>query len=319
MLTSLDFFYPLHDDPFTQGQITICNVLSDIYASGVTNIDHFLVVLGLSTEMSQEQREKAMLGIMKGMENKLNEADTVIAGGQTVFNPWVMTGGSVTGFHDSKSGFDLFTNRDCQPGDVLVLTKPLGSQMVINFAQYLRKSNESKLKNISDCGWINKIEGIRNHLNFFDEDFIKSFSAIGFDYMKDLNLYASLCMQNQMRKKEVKACTDVTGFGLRGHAENLVKIQNMEVDFVFDKIVTLDKLDLVDQIKNNHVRDFGLMEGYMPESSGGLLMIMSQESSQAFLKEFETDYERKAWVVGRVVEGQRKVIWNKQNLHVEYG
>ena len=140
LIASLDFFYPLHDDPFTQGQITVCNVLSDIYASGVTNIDHFLVVLGLSTQMSESQREEAAVGIMQGMEDKLTEAGTIIAGGQTVFNPWVMTGGSVTGIHNVSTGFDLFSNSECQPGDVMVLTKPLGSQMAINFAQYLRSS-----------------------------------------------------------------------------------------------------------------------------------------------------------------------------------
>lgn len=141
MLTSLDFFYPLHDDPYTQGQITVCNVLSDVYASGVIDIDHFLVVLSLSNKMDREQRQEVATQIMKGMEDKLDEAGTVVGGGQTVFNPWVTTGGSVTAFFDSeKEGFELFNNREAVPGDVLVLTKPLGTQMVINFAQYLRKS-----------------------------------------------------------------------------------------------------------------------------------------------------------------------------------
>lgn len=141
LLTSLDFFYPLHDDPYKQGQITVCNVLSDVYASGVTDIDHFLVVLSLSTEMSRAQREAVAVDIMRGMEDKLEEAGTVIGGGQTVFNPWVTTGGSVTAFFDSqREGFELFSNRDAVPGDVLVLTKPLGTQLAINFAQYLRKS-----------------------------------------------------------------------------------------------------------------------------------------------------------------------------------
>ena len=255
MVSSIDYFYPLHDDPFKQGQITVCNVVSDIYSMGVTNIDHFLVVLGISTEMTEAERKETAVGIMAGMEDKLTEADSIIAGGQTVFNPWVTTGGSVTGFHDSaEAGFELFSNRDCEPGDVLVLTKPVGSQLAINYAQYLRKSQKygegKSLNPLLDCVPTRRIDAVNKRLPFFTPEYIEQMSDHLFEYMGDLNLYASLAMQTQMRGNKVKACTDVTGFGLKGHAENLVALQTRSVDFVFDKFVTFDGLAQVDQIRS---------------------------------------------------------------------
>lgn len=136
--------------------------------------------------------------------------------------------------------------------------------------------------------------------------------------MSDLNLYASQCMRQQMKEGRVRACTDVTGFGLKGHAENLAKIQHRQVDFVIDKLVTLDRLDLVDAVKDPRARDFGLMHGYTPESSGGLLMVMSSEGAQEFLSSFKEHFGRQAWIVGRVVEGTKQVRFNPQGLSVEY-
>lgn len=322
MLTSLDFFYPLHDNPFTQGQITVCNVLSDVYASGVINIDHFLVVLSLSTEMSRSQREKVAVGIMKGMESKLEEAGTVIGGGQTVFNPWVTTGGSVTAFFDEQQeGFELFSNREAVPGDVLVLTKPLGTQMVINFSGYLRKSGKyNSLKKGEDFECINsqRIDAIRDSFSFFNEDFIRKFTERGYESMADLNLYASQCMRNQMKLGRVRACTDVTGFGIKGHAENLARIQSRKVNFILDKFVTFENLDKVDSVKDSRARDFKLMEGYTPESSGGLLIVMSAQGASDFVSDFKEKFNRDAWVIGRVVEGDRNVVFNENGLEVEY-
>lgn len=136
--------------------------------------------------------------------------------------------------------------------------------------------------------------------------------------MSDLNLYASQCMRQQMRAGRVRACTDVTGFGLKGHAENLAKIQHRGVDFVIDRLVTLDRLDLVDAVKDPRARDFGLMRGYTPESSGGLLIVMSSEGAAEFMSSFEEQFGRRAWLVGRVVEGSRQVRFNPDGVSVEY-
>jgi selenide,water dikinase len=310
MLTSLDFFYPLHDDPFTQGQITVCNVLSDIYASGVTNIDHFLVVLGISTSMNKYQRETAAVAIMSGMENKLSEANTIIAGGQTVMNPWVMTGGSVTAFaSEEEDQFKLFNNRDCQPGDLIVLTKPLGTQMIINYSQYQRKASENE-------SFKKKLSVIKDSFSFFNDEYIQSTCQKGFNSMADLNLYASYSMQTQMRKGKVRACTDVTGFGFKGHAENLLAIQNNLVDFKINKYVTYEGFVEVDSVKANPARDFKLMGGYTPESSGGLLIVMERDSAFEYLEEFKEKYGREAWIVGEVIAGNKKMIWDTDNMDI---
>jgi len=125
-------------------------------------------------------------------------------------------------------------------------------------------------------------------------------------------------MRQQMKHGRVRACTDVTGFGIKGHAENLVKIQNQNVDFVIDKCVTLEGLDLVDAIKDPRTRDFKLMEGYTPESSGGLLIVMSSEGAEEYIANFKEEFGRQAWVIGRVVEGTKKVNFNQEGVTVEY-
>lgn len=81
---------------------------------GVTNIDHFLMILGLSDEMTKDERTKAAQQIIKGMNSKIEEAKTRITGGQTVLNPWVMTGGSVVGFKETEK---LIRNNSAQIGD----------------------------------------------------------------------------------------------------------------------------------------------------------------------------------------------------------
>lgn len=101
----------------------MANVLSDIFAMGITQIDHVLAVLALSTEMTEEQRIYSATEIMKGMQDKIKEAGGKLTGGQTVLNPWVITGGSVMGIID---GF-LVDNTSVDENCVLLLTKPLGS------------------------------------------------------------------------------------------------------------------------------------------------------------------------------------------------
>lgn len=80
----------------TQGKITCANVLSDLYAMGVTDCDNMLMLLGVSSRLSQKERDVVVPLLMKGFRDLAEEAGTSIQGGQTVINPWMVVGGVAT-------------------------------------------------------------------------------------------------------------------------------------------------------------------------------------------------------------------------------
>ncbi|KAA0195928.1 SPS1 [Fasciolopsis buskii] len=159
------------------GWITCCNVLSDLYAMGVVNCDNMLLLLGVAQEMSATEREVCVKLLMEGFRDCALEANTFIRGGQTVLSPWLMIGGVATSvctdseyimqvnqnscalggiyfFSGIEGGvsFSSYFFRMMQPsgklsenspnranyGDVLVLTKPLGTQVAVNAYQWMR-------------------------------------------------------------------------------------------------------------------------------------------------------------------------------------
>lgn len=81
LVTSLDFFYPSVDDPLLQGRIACCNVLSDLYAMGVTEIDQVLMVLGLSRQMTEKQQSVVTRLMVQGFDQCAEEASTKVTGG----------------------------------------------------------------------------------------------------------------------------------------------------------------------------------------------------------------------------------------------
>jgi len=82
LISTTDFFYPLVEDPYMQGRIACCNVLSDVYAMGVSRpVDHMLMVLGISIEMSEQAREVVTREMIRGFDDCAKDAGTKITGG----------------------------------------------------------------------------------------------------------------------------------------------------------------------------------------------------------------------------------------------
>ena len=124
LISTLDFFYPLVDDPYLQGRIGACNVLSDLYAMGITRIDTILMVLGVSSKMTEEQQEIVTSQMIKGFDDCAKEAKTCVTGGQSVINPYPMIGGCAI----ATGGVNEFIMPNgAMKGDKLLLTKPLGA------------------------------------------------------------------------------------------------------------------------------------------------------------------------------------------------
>lgn len=268
--------------------IACCNVLSDLYAMGITHIDNVLMILGVCLSMNEKQREVVTREMMKGFNDKAIEAKTLVTGGQTVMNPFPMIGG--TAISTILREKVIFPNYAKVGYDVL-LTKPIGTQVAVNLMQWRNADNEKWKK----C------------LEFVTDDEVFEINTIAIESMSRLNkLGAEL-----MHKYKVGACTDVTGFGLRGHAENLILAQKESMSMIINKIPILFKTDLISE----NILDFGLLGGYSAETSGGLLILIDENNSDSYIKEM-IQSNQWCWKIGKLVEGDRKVIFN-DNPEVE--
>lgn len=112
-----------------QGRIACCNVLSDLYAMGVPRVDHMLMILSVSLEMQELEREIITKEMMRGFNDCATDAGTKITGGQSVMNPWPMIGG-VANVMVLKN--EYVKPNYGEPGDLILLTKPLGTQQAVN-------------------------------------------------------------------------------------------------------------------------------------------------------------------------------------------
>ena len=97
LTSTLDFFYPLNESPYMFGRIALCNVLSDLYAMGIENIAEILMILGVSTEMSDIEKDVVTTLMIQGFSEGAHQANTRVGGGQSVYNVWPMMGGCAIG------------------------------------------------------------------------------------------------------------------------------------------------------------------------------------------------------------------------------
>lgn len=282
LVATTDFFYPLVYDPELQGRIGAANVLSDMYAMGVSNVDSMLMILAVSLEMETKAQDIVTRLLIKGFSDTCKEAGLDVSGGQTVKNPWPIVGGVAQSICKDS---DFIMPVNAKAGDLLVLTKPLGTQVAVNMFQWYKQQTRQ---------WTEDLEG-----KFTAED-----AALAFDKacesMARLNKNGAALMV----KHNVHAATDVTGFGLLGHAQNLAENQEAKVNFIFDKLPIIKNMVEVDAMLG---KMFKIREGWSAETSGGLLACIPAENAQTFIDEVMAADGQPAWIVGRVVEGNNSV------------
>src|SRR5271169_1039858 len=174
IVNTVDFFTPVVDDPFTYGQISAANALSDVYAMGGVPRTALNIVCWPQTGLPAEM----LTDILRGAADKAREAGVVIVGGHTVADEEVKFGMAITGVIDPRR---IIRNVGAQVGDALILSKPLGTGILMTAFKRDRLAGEH-----------------------YDAA-VRS--------MLELNAAAAAAML----KYEVHAATDVTGFGLAGH------------------------------------------------------------------------------------------------------
>lgn len=277
LIQTTDFFYPLVDDPYMQGKIACANVLSDLYASGVWQCDNMLMLLGVSNELKLKERDIVTKLVIQGFNDLAKEAETTINGGQTVLNPWYIIGGVATSICSDQ---EFIMPNGAKEGDVIVLTKPLGTQIAVNAHQWIEEPKY----------W----DRIKEEVSV--SDVIDAYNKAMFS-MARLNRNAA----RLMHKYNAHCATDVTGFGILGHATNLVETQMEKVDFVFHSLPIIK--NMVNVYKKCGI-NFKLLDGYSAETSGGLLICMGKDEAEHFIKDLNELDGAPAWIIGDVVAGE---------------
>jgi selenide,water dikinase len=286
IIQTLDFFTPVVDDPYEFGQIAAANSLSDVYAMGgkpllAMNIVCFPTCISLD-----------ILGdILRGGADKVKEAGATLVGGHSVDDNEPKYGLSVTGLvHPDK----VMGNNMAKEGDVLVLTKPVGSGILNTAIKADLLSHEEKREVIKIMANLNKV------------------AAEG------------------MNMCEANACTDITGFGLLGHCLEMAKASGVTIIINSDNMPIMGKaleyaqmglipagayknenyikshLEISDEV-NRELID--IMND--PQTSGGLLVSIPKERVSNLMEFYENNLDTEFRIVGEVIKKKDKYIYVK--------
>lgn len=293
-MSTIDFFYPLVDNPYLQGRIGCANVLSDIYAMGTSRVDHMLMVLAVSLEMDAKEREVITREMIRGFNDTAEEAGTVITGGQSILNPWPIIGGVANSV--VKTGEFLVPNNS-KEGDIIVLTKPLGTQICVNLEEW-RSENNNKYKDAIKQGLVT------------DKD-IDEMNTMAIHSMGKLNKNAATLVS----KYKAGACTDVTGFGILGHLENLSEAQrNKNLELLINHLPVIKNTDVIE----SKIKSFNLLKGYSAETSGGLMCMLNEKDVQNFQNDLKNNFGESSWVIGEVKHSDTAKATIAENVEVTY-
>lgn len=280
LVTTADFITPPVDDPYIFGQIAAANSLSDVYAMG----GRPLTCLNLVCFPPDKLEPDVLNQIVAGALNKITEAGAVLAGGHTVEDDEPKFGLSVTGLvHPEK----YWANSGARAGDVLILTKPIGSGVLFN----------ANLKH-----WVS-VEGMKECI----------------DTICELNDRVVTVAE----KFTVHGATDVTGFGLAGHGYEVAQASNVCLEVEINKIPVMSEalemykkgvttgVNRVNQelVAGKHRFEIELPEWHReivfdPQTSGGLLLSVPEEQASDFCRELiKVGYTRTS-LIGRVLPKQ---------------
>lgn len=281
IIQTLDFFTPIVDDPYEYGAIAAANAMSDVYAMGGE------VILALNIAAFPPKMPPEIISeILRGGAEKVLEAGGVIAGGHTIDDEEPKYGLAVMGHVHPQ---EITTKAGARPGDLLILTKPLGVGIIATAAkgdaaepEHFRRAVESMLL---------------------------------------LNRQAARIM----RQAGCRAATDITGFSLLGHACEMAEKSEVKLRFYLDKLPFLEGAQGYAKewlfpggaCRNQEAYvgkvQFGSGIGeemqlllFTPETSGGLLISVPPASLEIF-QHLCRSTGQKYWVVGEVLEGEGEV------------
>ena len=282
LIQTTDFFPPIVDNPYLYGKIAATNALSDVYAMGgepKLALNIMCAAEGMSDETIRE--------VLRGGYDAAYEAGAIITGGHTIKGAEPIYGLAVSGFVHPDL---LLTNSNAKPGDVLILTKPLGVGILTTGAK----------------------------ADLVDADVMERI----YQQMATLNKYA----RDIMVKYPAHSCTDVTGFGLLGHSFEVAQGSNCTIHIQVDKVpyhaeaLALASMGLIPAgaYRNREYAEAGVtVRGnisralqdilYDPQTSGGLLFAIPAQETDACLAELKLSVPDAA-IIGYVTDMEDSYI-----------
>ncbi|QEH38347.1 Selenide, water dikinase [Aquisphaera giovannonii] len=279
MVQTLDFFPPVVDDPFAFGQVAAANALSDVYAMNARPV----TVLNIAGFPDDELPLEVLGEILRGAADRVARAGATTLGGHTVRDKEVKFGLSVTGLvHPAE----MLTNAGARPGDVLVLTKPLGTGFVTTAAK-----REECPEGVLARALASMIE----------------LNEVGRDALREAG--------------GAHALTDVTGYGLAGHASEMADGAGVTIEIDTGSLPAIEGAEAL-AIPRFHTRTsrtnreflqgrletaqdaapMGVELAFDPQTSGGLLVAIAADRVGALIKGLESRGAAASAVIGRVVE-----------------
>ncbi len=281
LVQTVDFFTPIVDDPFSYGQIAAANSLSDVFAMGGRPLTA-LNIVGFPADLVST---RVVSSILRGGLAKAAEVGCVIIGGHSIRNPEPIYGLAVTGVVDVRR---VTTNANARPGDLLVLTKPLGTGIATTAIK--RGSASRALQR--------KVVALMSRVNTAGAE------------LAELGL--------------VRAATDITGYGLIGHLVSLCRASRVSADIdpnavpmISDEIGDLIELRcvpegsrqnlhaatiLVDWASTDEARRILLTDA---QTSGGLLLCVAEANLEKVLSLLRKARTSSAAVIGKIVPRRR--------------
>lgn len=276
IVQTTDFFPPIVDDPFLYGQIAATNALSDVYAMG-GEPKLALNIMCLADAMD----DKTVREILRGGYDKAYEAGAIITGGHTIHGAEPIYGLAVTGFVHPKK---VLTNAGAKPGDVLILTKPLGVGILTTAAKADLVSPETMDRIYRQMATLNKTA-------------------------RDI-----------MLRFEIHSCTDVTGFSLMGHSFEMAQGSGMSLHIESENVPFHEEaLAFADMgfipagaYRNRTYAEAGVLKKrdipraledifFDPQTSGGLLIAVAEQDAAACLRALQSQIPNAARI-GYVTE-----------------
>jgi selenide,water dikinase len=282
LVQTVDFFTPIVDDPFSYGQIAAANSLSDIFAMGGRPLTA-LNIVGFPTDLVTP---RVISSILRGGLAKAAEVGCVIIGGHSIRNPEPIYGLAVTGIVDIRR---VTTNANARPGDLLVLTKPLGTGIATTGIK----------RGIASRSLEKKVIALMSRIN-----------TVGAELAE---------------RRLVRAATDVTGYGLMGHLVSLCRASTVSAEIDADAVpmISDEITDLIEQgcipggsrenlVATTVAVDWGSTDEHRrvlltdAQTSGGLLLCVTEANLEKVLMILRKAGTPSAALIGKIVPRRRR-------------
>jgi selenide,water dikinase len=284
LVQTVDFFTPIVDDPFAYGQIAAANALSDVFAMGGRPITA-LNLMGFPMNLVSP---KTIAAILRGGLEKAAEVGCAIIGGHSIRNPEPIYGLAVTGIVDLRN---ILANENARPGDLLILTKPLGTGIATTAIK----------RDLASRALEKKVIALMSRTN-----------SVGAELAE---------------KRLVRAATDVTGFGLLGHLSNMCRASKVSAEIfpdrvpaISDEIFKLIERDCIpggtrDNLKaaraTTDLKSASQLRCTLladAQTSGGLLLCVAKSRLPKVLRVLKKAQTPCAAVIGRITRRHKQLI-----------